>query len=89
MTYFKTDSYNARLYRYEPSLLYAFSSAAYYYHGFRTHVLASIPMMDRSLTVIAKLGLTTYFDRDHIGSGLEQIDADHRVDLQVQLRWSI
>lgn len=89
MTYFKTDSYNARLYRYEPSLLYAFSSAAYYYHGFRTHVLASIPMMDRSLTVIAKLGLTKYFDRDHIGSGLEQIDADHRVDLQVQLRWSI
>ena len=31
--------------------------------------------------------MTKYFNRDVIGSELEMIDASHREDLQVQVRW--
>ena len=87
ITYFNTDSYNARVYHYEPTLLYSFGSTSYYYEGIRTTLLASIPIMKQSLSLNAKLGMTRYFDRDTIGTGLEMIDANHREDLQVQVRW--
>ena len=89
ITYFNTDSYNARVYNYEPSLLYTFGSTSYYDQGIRTTLLASVPIVKQSLFIHAKLGMTHYFNRDTIGSGLEMIDANHREDLQVQLRWKI
>ncbi|MBQ9666503.1 MAG: helix-hairpin-helix domain-containing protein [Bacteroidaceae bacterium] len=87
ITYFNTDGYNARVYHYEPTLLYAFGSTSYYDHGIRTTLLASIPIVKQSLFINAKLGMTKYFNRERIGTGLEMIDADHREDLQVQVRW--
>lgn len=86
-TYFNTDTYNARIYHYEPSLLYSFSSISYYYKGIRTSLLASIPLFKQSLFINTKLGITKYFNRDAISSGLERINANHREDLQVQIRW--
>lgn len=87
ITYFNTDSYDARVYQYEPSLLYSFASTSYYYQGIRATLLASIPIVKQSLFINAKLGMTKYFDRESIGTGLEMINADHREDLQVQVRW--
>ncbi|MBQ6964789.1 MAG: helix-hairpin-helix domain-containing protein [Bacteroidaceae bacterium] len=85
--YFNTDSYDSRIYNYEPSLLYSYASTSYYYQGIRTTLLASIPIIKQSLFINAKLGMTKYFDRESIGTGLEMINADHREDLQVQVRW--
>ena len=85
--YFHTDSYDSRIYAYEPSLLYAFASTAFHDQGVRTTLLGSVPLMRNTLSLQAKLGLTHYFNRDTIGTGLEQIDANHREDLLVQLRW--
>ena len=87
VTYFNTDSYDARIYSYEPSLMYAFSSTSYYYHGVRTALLASIPVVKHSLFINTKFGFTKYFNRDTIGSGLDLINANHREDVQVQLCW--
>lgn len=87
ITYFNTDSYNARVYNYESSPLYTFGSTSYYYKGIRTTLFASVPIVKQSLFIHAKLGMTKYFNRDAIGSGLERIDANHREDLQVQVRW--
>ena len=87
ITYFNTDSYNARVYHYEPSLLYSFGSTSYYYEGIRSTLVASVPIVKQSLFINAKLGMTKYFNRDVISSGLEMIDANHREDLQVQVRW--
>jgi hypothetical protein len=86
-TYFDTDSYNARVYNYEPTLLYSFGSTSYYYKGIRTTLLANIPIIKNQLFLNAKLGMTKYFNRDTIGSGLQMIDSSHREDLQVQVRW--
>ena len=87
ITYFNTDSYAARLYHYEPSLLYAFGSTAYFYKGIRTTLVALLPLVKKSLFLNAKLGITRYFNRSTIGTGLELINAAHREDLQVLLRW--
>lgn len=87
ITYFNTDTYNARVYNYEPSLLYSFGSTSYYYKGIRATLLASVPIVRQSLFINAKLGMTKYFNRDVISSGLEMIDTNHREDLQVQVRW--
>ena len=89
ITVFNTDSYDARIYGYEPSLLYAFSSTSYYYHGIRTTLLASIPIVKKRLLINTKLGFTKYFNKETIGSGLDLINANHKEDLQVQLRWKL
>ena len=86
--YFNTDSYDSRVYHYEPSLLYSFGSTFYDGQGLRTTLLASIPIVKQSLFINAKFGMTKYFNRETIGSGLDMINADHREDLQVQLRWT-
>lgn len=88
ITYFNTDSYNARIYHYEPSLLYSLGSTSYYYNGIRATLFASVPIIKESLFIQAKLGMTKYFNRDTIGSGLEMIDANHKEDLQIQMRWT-
>ncbi len=87
ITYFNTDNYNARVYHYEPTLLYSFGSTAYYYKGIRTTLLANLPLVKNTLFLNAKFAMTKYFNRDTIGSGLEMIDANHREDLLVQVRW--
>ena len=87
ITYFNTDNYDARIYNYEPSLLYSFATTSYYYHGIRTTLLASIPLWQQSLFLNAKFGTTKYFNRDTIGTGLDLIQANHKEDLQIQLRW--
>ena len=86
LSYFDTDSYDARLYAYEPSLLYSFGMMSYYYRGVRGVLLASMPIA-RRLYLTAKVASTHYFDRDNIGTGLDLISANHREDVQLQLRW--
>lgn len=91
MTYFNTDSNDSRLYTYEPSLLYTYGFNSYSSHGIRMSLLASTQIWakegGRALYLIAKIGHTRYFNRSSIGTGTEMIDADHREDLQFQLRW--
>ena len=86
VTYFHTDDYSSRLYAYEPGLRYTFGMRAFYYHGVRLVALATLPILPR-LDLTAKLGCTKYFDRNTIGSGLDQILSSHREDLQLQARW--
>ena len=38
------------------------------------------------MMLIAKLGLTKYYDRDTIGSGWDEINDNKKADLQLQFR---
>jgi hypothetical protein len=40
-----------------------------------------------TLFLNAKFAMAKYFNQNTIGSGLEMIDANHREDLLVQVRW--
>jgi hypothetical protein len=88
VSYFKANDYDARIYTYEPSLLYAFSQRSFYGHGIRSILLLRTPLVKR-LNLIAKIGSTLYFDRDVIGSGLEEIPQSHREDIQIQIQWKL
>ena len=84
--YFNTTGYASRLYVYERSPLYAFSFPAYFGEGMRLMLMVQSSPVSR-LTLTAKLGLTRYFDRSTIGTGLQLIDSPMQTDLDLQLRW--
>lgn len=84
--YFHTDDYSSRVYTYEPGMLYNFYFHAFSGHGMRSTLNARATIND-SLIIIAKLGLTHYFDRSQISSGLQQIDSSTQTDLELQVKW--
>jgi hypothetical protein len=84
--YFHTDNYDSRLYLYERSVLYNFSSLMCYGKGIR-YALISRADIGRHLMLIAKIGVTNYFDRNKISSGLQEINGSSMTDVDVQMRW--
>lgn len=84
--YFDTDAYASRIYIYERQMQYEFSFPFYYGRGLRLALFGRTAILS-NLTISARLGYTNYFNRSTIGSGLQQIDASHQTDLDLQLRW--
>ena len=84
--WFKTDNYDARVYFYEPNVLYAYTLSSYYGRGVRWAVNGQYTWKKR-WTVQAKYGHTWYADRDRIGSGPEEIQGSQKSDLTIQVRW--
>ena len=84
--WFHTDDYDSRIYQYEPSVRYDFSFPMYYGHGIRYSLLLSADI-GRRLQAMARVGVTNYFDRSVIGSGLQQINHSSMTDLTLQLRY--
>lgn len=84
--YFHTQSYDSRIYAYEPGLLYQMNFGSYYGKGIR-YALVMRSQLGKHLLVLAKLGTTDYFDRNHISSGLQEIASSHQTDVEVQVKW--
>ena len=84
--YFNTDSYDARLYVYEHNPLYNFSFPSFYGEGLRLTLMVQ-GKVGNQLTLTAKTGLTRYFDRSTIGSGLQEVSHSTTTDLDLQVRW--
>lgn len=84
--YFNTDDYDSRIYVYERQLQYEFSFPMYYGRGIRLSLYACADVL-KNLRLSCRLGYTNYFDRSIIGSDLQQIQASHQTDLDVQVRW--
>lgn len=83
---FDTDNYDSRIYCYEYGLLYAFGYPSFYGRGIRYALTARISL-PKEITMAVKAGVTDYFDRDHISSGLQRIDASSQADIEMQLRF--
>ncbi len=84
--YFQTDSYESRLYQYERTLLYNYASQMLYGKGIRYAMMARADI-GKHLMLIAKLGVTNYFDRSKISSGYQEINGSSMADVDVQVRW--
>ena len=84
LAWFHSDNYDSRLYQYEPSTQYEFSFPAYYGHGIRYSLMVHSDI-GKHVTLATKLGVTNYFDRSIIGTGLQQTDQSSMADLLVQL----
>ncbi len=87
-SWFKTKDYYSRVYAFEKSTPYNMAFPAFFGHGCRVYALAEVTILKR-LTAMAKLGFSHYFDRDTIGSALQQIDSSSQTDLDLMLKWSI
>lgn len=87
IVYFHTDDYNSRVYTYERGMLYSFSFPAYYGKGVR-YALWAKAQVNKHLSLTAKIGTTDYLDRDHISSGLQEIQQSAMTDLEMQLKWN-
>ncbi len=84
---FFTDDYASRIFGYEPQLRYAGAFPAYYYHGMRLVSLVSWNPLAR-LQLSARYSLTRYFNRSHISSGTQLIDAPSQNDITLQLHYN-
>lgn len=84
--WFQTDDYDSRVYTYETGPLYSFTFPSFYGKGLHYTLFARADISSRWL-VIAKLSVTDYLDRNHISSGLQQIDRSSMADVEVQAKW--
>lgn len=82
---FNTDDYDSRVYAYENDVLYYFYIPAYSNQGQRVYLMASYKAT-RNLSFWLKIANTFYNDKDVIGSGLNEIQANHKTDIRLQMR---
>jgi hypothetical protein len=86
IAYFHTDDYNSRIYSYEKQPLYSFSFPMYYGQGIRYSLFFRQDIHPHWM-IIAKVGVTNYFDRKEIGTALQTIHHSSQTDLDLQFRW--
>lgn len=82
---FQTDDYWSSVYSTEKSLLYTFSVPKFYGKGYRLAVNIKCQPIER-VAIYLKYGRTHYFDRDLIGTDLEEISGNARDDLYLLVR---
>lgn len=86
VSYFDTDDYASRIYVYERGALYTYAFPSFYGNGMRYAANVRVDV-NKNLMLLAKLGVTHYFDRSQISTGLQMIDGNTQSDLDLQLRW--
>jgi hypothetical protein len=84
---FQADDYDARIYAYENDVLGFYSIPAYYGRGSRFYLILNY-RPKKWLEFWVRVAQTQYAHDDVIGSGLTEIQADHRTELKLQMRLS-
>lgn len=87
-TLFSADDYDARLYAYEPGMLYTYSGYSVYDRGVRGALLCKYDW-DSHFQLQMKLGATHYFDKDRIGTGTETIIGKNVAGFELQFRYML
>lgn len=82
---FDTQDYNARIYAYEPDVLYAFTSPSFYGRGTRLAFIIKYDIID-CLDVWLRIANTYYADKTEIGSGLDLIQGSNKTEVKLQFR---
>ncbi|GAA4313357.1 helix-hairpin-helix domain-containing protein [Compostibacter hankyongensis] len=86
MGYFHTDDFDARIYTYERNVRYVYSIPFFYGEGLRAYLLLHY-RLGRSADIGMRMSRTVYFDRELIGSGLDEISGRHKTTFTLQLLW--
>lgn len=84
--YFSTKDYSSRIYIYERGPLYSFSFPSFYGRGIRFSASSRYDI-NRNIMIIMRYGITKYFDRDEISSGMRRVESSYLSDLDLQLRF--
>ena len=83
LQYFETDSYNSRLYAYENDVLYSFSIPVFYDKGYRYYLNLNYDVT-RKWSVWFRLAQTIYPDKNSIGSWLDEIKGNKKIEIKMQ-----
>lgn len=83
---FDTESYDSRIYAYEPDVLYGFTVPAYYGKGTRLAFVLKYSVLN-NLDFWFRIANTYYYDQDGLGSGIDYIEGKNRTDIKLQLRY--
>lgn len=83
---FDTDNFDNRQYVYEKDVLYSFSIPAYSGRGYRNYYLLQLKPV-RNIDIWLRYAITTFLEKDEVGSGLQEIDGSKVSDLKVQVRY--
>lgn len=89
--YFRYIIFNSQgggLYTYENDVLYSFSVTSLYNKGIRMYLCYSIKPFEK-LQISAKICATFYDNVNTIGSGLETIEGDKKIDGKLQIIYKI
>jgi len=88
IAYIQTPSYDTRLYAFEPGLPYSFSLFSYFGKCSRNTICLEYPI-HKNFQLSCKIARTSYFDRETVGSGTDQINQNHKTDLSFQLVYKL
>jgi hypothetical protein len=83
LQYFETDGYNSRLYAYEQDVLYSFSIPVFYDKGYRYYINVNYDV-NKKLSLWGRVAQYLYPDKQLIGSGLDEINDNHRTEVKLQ-----
>ncbi|MGB0523061.1 MAG: ComEA family DNA-binding protein [Flammeovirgaceae bacterium] len=83
---FDTDNFENRQYVYEKDVLFSFSIPAYSGRGYRNYYLLQLKPT-RNIDIWIRYAITTFLEKDEVGSGLQEIDGSRISELKVQLRY--
>lgn len=86
LQYMETGGYNSRIYAYENDVLYSYSIPAFYDKGYHYYVNANYDFSKR-FSVWLHWSQTLYNSKRSIGSGLDEIDSNHRSELKMEGRF--
>ena len=83
--FFDTDSYDSRIYAYENDVLYGYSIPAYYYKGSRFYLNIRYKIR-KGFDCWLRYAITSYTNRDVIGSGYDEIIGNKKEEIKIQFR---
>ena len=84
LQYFQTDDYNSRLYAYENDVLYSFSIPVFYDKGYRYYLNINYDLT-KKLTVWGRIAQTINPERTSVGSGLDEIKGNRKIEVKLQM----
>ncbi len=85
---FDVNGFDARIYAFENDVLYSSSIPFFNDRGSRYYILTRIKAT-RWLDCYLRFARTHFSNRETLGTGLDLIEAPHRSEIKVMLRWKI
>ena len=86
LAYYNTASYDSRLYAYEDDVLYSSGFGMYNGKGWRTYLNLQYKINNK-LSVWARYATFLYQDVETVGSGLDRIEGNKKMEVKLQLRY--
>lgn len=86
LAYFKTDTYNTRIYAYEDDVLYSFGFGMYNGQGIRNYINLKYDLA-KKFHIWARYAISIYKDASTVGSYLDEIEGNKKAEVKLQMRY--